>query len=381
MCGDLCPKYAIIFENGDDGFWSPVVDYNKCVNCGLCAARCPVLNETANKNARTPDVYAAWIKNEDIRLKSTSGGFYYALGEAMLKNGGYLAGCVFSDDYKSALHIAGNTYDTLDKIFRSKYFQSDTAGVYRNVKDLLDRGEEVLFSGSPCQNAALIEFLGKEYKNLVQCDFICRGINSPEAHRAHVKELEKKYGSDVEFFNFKNKSRGWTMLGLLVKFKNGKSSFTHRYNSAWTRGYIGSNLYMRRSCEHCHFKKIPRISDISFGDFWGLESSAENMYKGMSVVMVNTEKGANFYKQTLPLLHSEPQSLEKAISGNACILHSPEFNHEKRSAFFRRIKNEDFSKVVFGLENTSLCKMYLSMFRTEFKKWVKKWLRRLLKKK
>jgi coenzyme F420-reducing hydrogenase beta subunit len=378
MCGDLCPKGAIAFEIDKEGFWYPTVDYDKCVRCGLCVARCPVLKETVNENARTPDVYVAWIKNEEIRLKSTSGGFFYALGETMLKNGGAIAGCVFSDDYKSALHIVGNTHDALDKIFRSKYFQSDTAGIYREVKGRLDRGEKVLFCGTPCQNAALIEFLGKDYSALVQCDFVCRGINSPKAHRAHVKELEKKYGSEVEFFNFKNKSRGWTMLGLLVKFKNGKSSFTHRYNSAWTRGYIGSNLYMRRSCEHCRFKKIPRVSDISFADFWGLKSTEENMRMGMSLVMVNTEKGVDFYEQVLPLLHAGSQPLEKAVSGNACILHSPEFNHEKRSEFFRRIDNEDFSKVVFDLENTGLCKMYLSMFCSESKKWVIKWLKRLL---
>jgi coenzyme F420-reducing hydrogenase beta subunit len=379
MCGDLCPKDAIAFESGNDGFWFPVVDLGKCVNCGLCTACCPVLNETVNKNAKTPDVYVAWIENEDIRLKSTSGGLYYALGETMLNDGGYVAGCVFSSDYKSAFHDVGNTFNDLDRIFRSKYFQSDTANVYKKVKTLLDRGEKVLFSGTPCQNAALMEFLNTNYDNLVQCDFICRGINSPKAHVAHVKELEKKYGAEVEFFNFKNKTRGWTMLGLLVKFRNGKVSFTHRYDSPWTRGYIGSNLYMRRSCEHCRFKKIPRVSDISFGDFWGLKSTEENMKKGMSVVMVNTEKGADFYRRALPLLYSAPQSLEKALSGNACILSCPVFDHEKRDAFFRRIENEDFSKVVFDLENTGLCKIYLSMFYTQLKERVKRWLRRLLK--
>jgi coenzyme F420-reducing hydrogenase beta subunit len=169
------------------------------------------------------------------------------------------------------------------------------------------------------------------------------------------------------------------MLGILVKFKNGKTSFTHRYNSAWTRGYIGSNLYMRLSCEHCRFKKIPRISDISFGDFWGLDGSAENMRKGMSVVMINTPKGARLYEQILPFIHSEPQSLEKAVSGNACILNCPKFDHEKRDEFFRRIEHEDFSKVVFDLENTGVCKIYLSMLRAELSKRVRKWLKYLRK--
>jgi hypothetical protein len=107
-----------------------------------------------------------------------------------------------------------------------------------------------------------IEFLGKDYSNLIQCDFVCRGINSPKAYQAHIKELEKKYGSSVDVFDFKNKRKGWPMLGILVKFKNGKIDFTHSYNSAWWRGYLYSVQYIRPSCEHCRFKKIPRVSDI-----------------------------------------------------------------------------------------------------------------------
>lgn len=349
MCGDLCPKNAISFQINNEGFWYPVVDNALCIACGLCVKKCPVLCETENKTASSPDVYCAWIQDEDIRIKSTSGGVYYALAKTMLQQKGFIAGCVFSDDWKSAKHIIGNTQADLERIFRSKYFQSDTAGIYRDVKKLLDQGEKLLFCGSPCQNAALREYLGQEYKNLIQCDFICRGINSPKAHQAHVKELEKRYNSEVDFFNFKNKSEGWTMLGLLVTFKNGKHNFTNRNTSAWTKGYIVSNLYMRPSCEHCRFKKIPRISDISFGDFWGLDGGPENMQKGMSLVMVNTEKGRKFYEQTLPLLHSAPQTLERAISGNACILKSPVYNHKKRDEFFQNLDSEDFSDLVFRL--------------------------------
>lgn len=355
MCGDICPQQALLFETDNEGFWHPRVDYKKCVSCGLCVKRCPVLNKTVNKNSFTPPkTYAAWLKDDDIRIKSTSGGTYYALAQTMLAQGGYIAGCVFSDDWKSARHIVGNTQADLDIIFRSKYFQSDTAGIYSEVKRLLNSNERVLFCGTPCHNAALIEFLGKDYDNLIQCDFICRGINSPLAHRAHIAELEKKYGAPVTFFNFKNKSKGWTALGLLVKFANGKQNFTDRYTSAWTRGYIGSNLYMRRSCEECRFKLMPRISDITFGDYWGLQKDAENMQKGFSVVLLNTDKGVKFYNEVLPLLHSEDSTFEQALIGNDCILNTPKFNHEKRAELFRRINNgENFTTVVFDLERTN----------------------------
>jgi len=377
MCGDLCPSGAICFEIDHEGFWYPAVNKEICGGCGICVKRCPIINETINEKARTPAVYAAWIKNDDIRVKSTSGGLYYALAETALKDGAYIAGCVFSNDWKSALHSAGNTYDDLDKIYRSKYFQSDTAGIYGEVKKLLSDGKKILFCGTPCHNAALMEFLGEDYESLIKCDFVCRGINSPKAHQAHVKELEQRYDSEVSFFNFKNKSQGWTRLGTLVKFNNGKTDFKNRYSSAWTRGYIGSNLYMRPSCEHCKFKKIPRVSDISIADFWGLQKDAENMKKGMSLVMINTEKGAAFYEQTLSLIHSEQSTLEIAASGNGCIYNATKFNHKKRSEFFKRIENERFSDLVFDLEGTSRYNVFfyekLIIFAETLKAW-KKWI-------
>ena len=35
-CGDICPKRAITYETGNDGFWYPKVDMEKCIDCGLC---------------------------------------------------------------------------------------------------------------------------------------------------------------------------------------------------------------------------------------------------------------------------------------------------------------------------------------------------------
>ena len=354
MCGDLCPTGAIRFVTDSEGFWYPAVDPERCISCGLCVKKCPVLQETVNPAAFSPDVYSAWILDEAVRVRSTSGGLYSALALTMLQQGGYLAGCVFSEDWTSARHVLGNTREDLEKIFRSKYFQSDTAGIFAQVKEVLQRGEPVLFCGTPCQNAALQEFLGKAYDNLIQCDFVCRGINSPKAHQANLRELEARYGSKVTFFNFKNKRQGWTRLGTLVRFQNGQEDFTDRDTSAWTKGYIRYNLYMRPSCEHCKFKKIPRISDISLGDFWGMPSEAENLEKGVSLVMVNTEKGRRFYQKTLPLLHSAPSDLQTAISGNRCIVECPQFNHKKRAQFFRYVDSEPFSHLVRRLNRDSV---------------------------
>ena len=130
MCGDICPTNAISFQTDFDGCWYPNVDDEKCVKCGLCEKKCPALHIMPSQKEKDPVVYAAWTKDDRIRYNSTSGGIYYELAKSFIEQGGYIAGCAFSEDYKTAKHILGKTEHDLQEIMGSKYFQSDTAGIY-----------------------------------------------------------------------------------------------------------------------------------------------------------------------------------------------------------------------------------------------------------
>ena len=180
MCGDICPSGAVDFKTENDGCWYPTVDEEKCIECGLCIKKCPALNIVPSDNNSEPAVYAAWSLNEKVRYDSTSGGIYYEVAKAFIDEGGYIAGCIFSSDFKTAKHVIGKTYDDLNAIMGSKYFQSDTAGIYKEISALIKNGEKVLFCGTPCQVAALRSFLGKNQSDLYLLDFICKGINSPK---------------------------------------------------------------------------------------------------------------------------------------------------------------------------------------------------------
>jgi coenzyme F420-reducing hydrogenase beta subunit len=353
-CGDVCPAGAITFPVDGEGFWYPVVDYTKCHKCGLCIKICPSQNELPVVKDK-PQIYAAWSLDIERRWESTSGGIYSELAKGVLAKRGYIAGCVFADSYRSARHIIGNTEQDLNKIMRSKYFQSDTAGIYQNVKNILEKKETVLFCGTPCQNAALSLFLGKEANNLIQCDFVCHGINSPKAHLRHLEDLERQFKSPVKSVHFKNKKQGWRSLGIYITFENGKSYFSNRINSPWTNGYIVGNLFMRPSCYKCKYKKIPRVSDISIADFWGIRKSRRDVFCGVSLVMINSGKGAGLYDDIQSSIYSEPSTLEKAVSGNGNILNSAVYD-KRRNEFFNRIDTEDFSKIVWDLIDSSRLK-------------------------
>ncbi len=347
MCADICPFGAISFEEDHEGFWYPKVDEEKCTDCGACAARCPSMNREQIKQQREPLVYAAWSKDEETRISSTSGGIFYEIGRWFITHEGGVAACRYTSDYKAAEHVYVEDLEGLEQVKGSKYFQSDTAGIYKKVKEKLDAGKKVLFCGAPCHMAAMQMYLNKEYDNLYYLDFICRSINSPLAFREYLKELEQEYGAKVSEVQLKNKKYGWQSLASRVRFENGEESIKDRNSDWWIRGFIYNDLYTRESCYHCKYKVLPRVAaDMSIGDFWGIKDQTEkDMFEGISVVLVNSEKGSRLLEEIRPNLEIRESSMEEALPGNPALLNNP-VRTKRQDKFFRQIKKHPFSKSV-----------------------------------
>ena len=345
MCADICPKKAITFKTNHEGFWYPVVN-DKCVNCGLCIKRCPALIEHKEENSK-PEVYSVWSKNEETRITSTSGGVFWEIAKDFLSSGGVIAGCRYKSDWKSAEHIIAHNLEELEQIKGSKYFQSDTDGIYSQVRKELDNGVKVLFCGSPCQNAAIKSFLGKEYANLYCMDFICRSINSPKAFKAYIDELEKNYGSKVTLVHLKNKKNGWQSLATQVRFENGQESIKDKNEDYWVRGFIFNDLYTRESCFNCQYRTIPRQNaDITIGDFWGIKNqSADDMFKGISVMLINTDKGRELFEKSKQAFQYRKYRIEDVLPGNPALLNNP-VRTDKQDKFFKLLERNSFSYAV-----------------------------------
>ena len=334
-CYNICPKNAITMKEDEEGFKYPVVDENKCIKCGLCTKVCPIINNNLRliRNEK-PSIYAAWSKDNFTRLDSTSGGIFSELARVIYEKKGYVCGAIFNNE-NLVEHKLSNNIKDLDNIRSSKYLQSDIDDIFKKIKEKLIDNKLVLMCGSPCQIAGLYNFLGKDYENLYTCDFICRGMNSPKIFKGYIKSLENKYKSKVKKIKFKNKIHGWHNFSTRIDFENGKTYIGGRYVDSYMVGYLKYNAFMRPACYDCKFKGLPKKSDITLADFWGIENIAPEMdeNKGTSMILINSEKGKElFNKISQKIIFKEIKS-DKIFNENICNISSPKITSSRKKVF------------------------------------------------
>lgn len=288
-CKNICPTDAVTLEENELGYLLPKVDKEKCINCGLCLKGCPGVEKSLHNLDKIPKVYAVWAQDE-VRKKSSSGGMFTLLAEWVLEQKGQVFGAAFTNDLEVA-HIGIEKKEDLPKLRGAKYVQSDTGLVYRKVKECLNAGKPVLFSGCPCQVSALKKFLGKEYDQLYTADLVCHGVPSRMVYRKYIEEV---YGKEnIESFSFRTKEKGYSCTVLEVKLKDGKVLYPSlKEKDPYEKAFHGSYA-LRKSCINCKFAEIPRQGDFTIGDYWGVSLYDEKLNdgKGTSVVLVNNEKG------------------------------------------------------------------------------------------
>ncbi len=288
LCVWVCDKDAITMRVAEGGFLYPQIDEEKCVSCQKCKNLCPVNKE--RKSVTPLECYALADNCTQHRRKSASGGAAALFFEETINSGGTVCGCRLDENLK-AVHDTANSIESIDLFRDSKYVQSDMSTAWDKIKGCLNSGKKLLVSGTPCQIAAVNSIFGKN-DNLTTVDFVCSGVPDPQIFEIYKADIEKESGKKIKEFYFRDKTNGWKKSNIRIVFTDGTQRIITRKDSYYF-GLFGTNLYFRECCYNCRFKKFNTYSDITVGDYWGIDKlhPALDDDSGCSLVIVNTDKG------------------------------------------------------------------------------------------
>lgn len=291
-CRNICPRQCILMKDDKEGFLYPEVNLADCIDCGLCEKVCPVLHPA--KERRPVAVYAAKHCDDNIRLVSSSGGVFTFIAEKVIDEGGVVFGARFNDQWK-VIHDYVETKDRLSCLRGSKYVQSRIGDTYKQALHFLQSGRKVLFTGTSCQIAGLKLFLRKEYDNLLTADVICHGVPSPKVWKKFLDEITSTNRLQVTDISFRNKQKGWRNYFLSVKSDEKELSDIPVYSGIYSHLFL-ADLMLRPSCYSCPAKSGESCSDITLGDFWGIENILPEFDddKGCSVALLYNPKSKYF---------------------------------------------------------------------------------------
>lgn len=315
-CMNICPKNAIYFNEDEKGFLYPVIN-DECVECGACQRVCP-RNTGSLLSIDEPVVYAAFSKDKETRMSSSSGGLFTEIAKSILNQDGFVFASRMSDDCKTVIFDSCTSEQDLSQFQGSKYVQSSIGLIFQDVKKILLNGKKVLFVGVPCQVDGLKKYLNTEYDNLFTIDIICHGVPSPKLWRDYCDKLERENHSKINNVSFRYKKPNWTRFSLKADFESGKSIINSKFNDPYLISFL-KEISMRQSCYSCEYTSTRRTGDITLADFWGYRSDnfkMRNTEKGISLVLVNTEKGKVLFQMIQNKIMFQKRAMQEAMSGN-----------------------------------------------------------------
>lgn len=327
-CVAKCAKGCIEMLPDEHGFLRPSVDSVACTGCGVCDTVCPGLCSLQKDDLQS----VIWAKSLDSkeRFVSSSGGVFALLAHEILATEGVVCGVAWEPGCKGVHHVLVKTEDELDVVMRSKYVQSMfSRDSYEGIRSALMEDRRVLFAGTACQVAGLRAYLGKlaNSNKFLAVDIVCHGVPSPQLWKKWAEWREARAGASLRDVNMRSKTTGWLSYSAVYLYvaekDNASVSDGSVFGDDWYFKAFLNNASLRSSCYGCRAKRACG-SDITLGDFWGIQTAHPevNYEGGVSAVLCNTAKGANAVEAVKEGLEWGGSSLEKVLSGNPSLMKS-----------------------------------------------------------
>ena len=363
-CAQICSVLAITMVEDDEGFCYPIIDCDKCIKCGQCRSVCP---HTHVPEYQKDDkyVFGGYHKDEMTRFESTSGGAFSAIVDAFCDTN-YV---IFGAEAKGLFVFHSYITDKREvaKFRKSKYSQSIIGSSYKKTKRFLQEGKKVLFSGTPCQIAGLLAYLGNTNQDkLLTIEVVCEGVPSPLYIRKLDEHIEKKYGAKIDTIDYRYTGQStlshgkWDFQNMLLKIRGGekyhgkwdfeitritlmnkkkeikKDRWFNPFWSIWLK-----HLMSRPSCYECPFARQERVADITLGDLWGVHLYCPELYGkngGASLIVCNSSKGKAVFEKAQDNMHGHELSFTDALKYQGPMRNHIAYN-DNRESFMNDLKS------------------------------------------
>jgi coenzyme F420-reducing hydrogenase beta subunit len=351
-----------------EGFLYPFIDDDKCINCGLCYKKCPLKN-VSNKKNDIKQTRGGYVKDETILKLSSSGGFASSLSNYVVESNGIVFGVRYDETFKSCSYDFSESKAGLLKFAGSKYIQSEKKDIYLKVKEFLDKGKLVLFTGCPCDVNALHSYLSKDYDNLILCELFCMGVTSNKILEAYIDYKELKEKSELVCINMRSKKNGWFIPTLEEHYRNGEISYSPFYSSYLGFGFLH---FSRPSCYSCVYRGKNSYADLKIGDLWGAKKG--NGYwnpNGMSCVLSLTDKGTKIMELLSDSFYSEvlPNSI---LLNNASLFNDNKMGIEARKKYLDAV---NYAGIKYAFKQ---CASYKSKIKNRIPMWLQPALKHVI---
>lgn len=337
-CATICPKQAITFTYDIEGFLYPQIDDTKCVGCLKCETVCAFkkdIKTSISENSKTK-IYAAKSKSRDVVTNSSSGGMFTAFSDAFLERGDIVAACQYSYETDSVVLSIITDKESRDKARGSKYIQAELKNSFNEIIEKLRKYKEkkALVFGTGCQMAGLDLLLKNMHlrDRVVLVDLICHGAASSNLWKEYICKIEHEHGKPISYVTFKDKRDGWKYPRTYVIINNKRVSI--KPYADWF--YMG--LTLRKSCYNCPYTRIDRHSDITIGDYWGIDKVMPEFYDrmGVSLVITHSDRGNSFFDSVKDGLKYRVSNRRECLQPR---LVSPQLCPNMREIFWQDMKN------------------------------------------
>ncbi len=317
MCGAVCPVDAITIKLNDNGFYRPIIDENKCIDCGLCVKSCYKFDHSILKSdLANKKIVAAWAKNSEIVESTTSGGIADVLAKKFIADGYKCVGVVYNTNDNIAEGRIASTQEEILSFRGSKYIQSYSVDAFKELVKTSKDSKLAVF-GLPCQIYAIDRFLTnrKLRDKHILIDLYCHGCPSINVWEKYINEIKTKLNAKkILSVNFRSKVRGWGSFYVVVVVEdvngNKRKYVSRKINDAFYEMFF-SDLVLNDSCQDCILRSTLEYTDIRLGDFWG--KSYINNHTGVSGVTISTSRGQKIFDAIQGEIVFEQQELSNFI--------------------------------------------------------------------